>query len=542
VRSGLGEAAPADLLVLPVLFEEQVLGTIELASVQQFNDVHTTFVEQLVETIGVVLNTIIANVRTEELLEQSQRLAQELQVQSVELQRKNAELEETAALLGEQNRNIEIKNREIEMARLGLEEKAEQLALSSQYKSEFLANMSHELRTPLNSLLILAKLLADNPQSNLTDKQIEFARTIHNAGSDLLALINDILDLSKVEAGKMDVHVAPVVLRDICDYVDSTFRPLAEQQNLDLVVRLEEGLPTSVVTDEQRLHQVLKNLLSNALKFTERGTVELVVSRAPSHMLFASQTLNSAGDVIAFSVSDTGIGVPADKLKLIFEAFQQADGTTSRRYGGTGLGLSISREIARLLGGAIAVQSEAGVGSTFTLYVPSTYPFADREAPTAAPVVAKPATQVPVLTDTPAGDVAFASPHVLQGAKVLVVDDDVRNVFALTSALELHGMQVLYADNGADGVRLLQDNPDVDLVLIDVMMPEMDGNETTAAIRQMPQFHDLPIVFLTAKAMPGDRDKSIAAGASDYITKPVDLDRLLTLMHSWLARRDQGDA
>ena len=525
--------------MLPVLFEEQVLGAIELASFERFNEVHTTFVEQLVETIGVVLNTIIANVRTEELLTQSQRLAQELQVQSVELQRKNAELQETAALLGEQNRNIEIKNREIEMARLGLEEKAEQLALSSQYKSEFLANMSHELRTPLNSLLILAKLLADNPQDNLTDKQIEFARTIYNAGSDLLALINDILDLSKVEAGKMDVHAAPVVLRDVCDYVDSTFRPLAEQQGLDLVVHLDDGLPTSVVTDEQRLHQVLKNLLSNALKFTERGSVELSVSRAPSTMLFASQTLNEADDVIAFSVTDTGIGVPADKLKLIFEAFQQADGTTSRRYGGTGLGLSISREIARLLGGAIAVQSEAGQGSTFTLYVPAEYPFGEREltaTTTPVPVSVRPG-QVPVLTDAPAVDVHLDGVDVLTGAKVLVVDDDVRNVFALTSALELHGMRVLYADNGADGIRLLQDNPDVDLVLMDVMMPEMDGNETTAAIRRMPQFAGLPIVFLTAKAMPGDREKSIAAGASDYITKPVDLDRLLGLMTSWLAGR-----
>jgi HAMP domain-containing protein/signal transduction histidine kinase/ActR/RegA family two-component response regulator len=538
LHSGLGEAAPADLLVLPVLFEEQVLGAIELASFQQFNEVHTGFVEQLVETIGVVLNTIIANVRTEELLEQSQRLAQELQVQSVELQRKNAELQETAALLGEQNRNIEVKNREIEMARLGLEEKAEQLALSSQYKSEFLANMSHELRTPLNSLLILAKLLADNPQDNLTEKQIEFARTIHNAGSDLLALINDILDLSKVEAGKMDVHAAPVVLRGICDYVDSTFRPLAEQQGLDLVVQLEEGLPPSIVTDEQRLHQVLKNLLSNALKFTERGSVELSVSRAPAQMLFASPTLNDAVEVIAFSVTDSGIGVPAEKLKLIFEAFQQADGTTSRKYGGTGLGLSISREIARLLGGAIAVQSEAGAGSTFTLYVPADYPFADREVSSSSkPRPAPLPRPVPLLTDRPVTPPSLDGPDVLRGAKVLVVDDDVRNVFALTSALELHGMRVLYADNGADGIRLLQDNADVDLVLMDVMMPDMDGNETTKEMRSTPQFCELPIVFLTAKAMPGDRDKSLAAGASDYITKPVDLDQLLTLMRSWLSTR-----
>ncbi|MCW2608214.1 MAG: hybrid sensor histidine kinase/response regulator, partial [Frankiales bacterium] len=553
VRSGLGNAEPAELVVLPVLFEEQVLGVIELASFRRYEEVHTTFLEQLVETIGVVLNTIIANVRTEELLTQSQRLAQELQEQSVELQRTNAELEDKARLLTEQSSDLETKNREIEMARLGLEEKAEQLALSSQYKSEFLANMSHELRTPLNSLLILAKLLADNPQQNLTDKQIEFARTIHGSGSDLLALINDILDLSKVEAGKMDVNAAPVVLREVAEHVEVTFGPLAEQQGLDLVVEVEPGLPAAVVTDEQRLQQVLKNLLSNALKFTDKGSVRLSVGQAPKDMLFASPTLNDADSVLAFRVTDTGIGVPAEKLRLIFEAFQQADGTTSRKYGGTGLGLSISREIARLLGGAIAVESETGRGSTFTLYVPEAYPFSEtdddallRQVGSTADVVPVQATPRPLpaaaqppamLTSRPA---TLPGPG-LAGLTVLVVDDDVRNVFALTSALELHGMHVLYADNGKDGIRILQEDGAVDLVLMDVMMPDMDGNETTAAIRRMPQFADLPVLFLTAKAMPGDRDKSLAAGATDYITKPVDLDQLLLAMATWTGRVTQHD-
>ncbi len=543
VRSGLGAASPADLFVLPVLFEEQVLGVIELASFSRFDEVHAGFLEQLVETIGVVLNTIIANVRTEELLAQSQRLAQELQVQSVELQRTNAELEDKARLLTEQSSDLEIKNREIEMARLGLEEKAEQLALSSQYKSEFLANMSHELRTPLNSLLILAKLLADNPQNNLTPKQIEFARTIHNAGSDLLSLINDILDLSKVEAGKMDVRPANVVLSEVCDYVESNFGPLADQQGLDLIVELEPGLPEAVVTDEQRLQQVLKNLLSNALKFTEKGSVKLSVHQPPPDMLFATATLNDAETVLAFSVTDTGIGVPSEKLKLIFEAFQQADGTTSRRYGGTGLGLSISREIARLLGGAIAVHSETGQGSTFTLFVPATYPFPMVDGPLSELLgdgTEGALPQIPMLSSSVAGTEAAVVPpggDPLQGATVLVVDDDVRNVFALTSALELHGMQVLYADNGGDGISLLSQRPDIDLVLMDVMMPGMDGNEATERIRRMPPFADLPIVFLTAKAMPGDRDRSLAAGASEYVTKPVDLDRLLAVMRSWLASR-----
>jgi signal transduction histidine kinase/HAMP domain-containing protein/CheY-like chemotaxis protein len=539
VWSGLGVSTPADLFVLPVLFEDHVLGVIEVASFRAFEEMHTGFLERLVETIGVVLNTIIANVRTEELLAQSQRLAQELQVQSGELQRTNAELEEKAQLLTKQSSDLEIKNSQIETARLGVEEKVEQSALSSQYKSEFLANMSHELRTPLNSLLILAKLLADNSQKNLTDKQMEFARTIHNAGSDLLSLINDILDLSKIEAGKMDVRQASVVLDEMCEYVGRTFAPLAELQGLELLVEREDGLPESIVTDEQRLQQVLKNLLSNALKFTEAGSVRLRVHRPPADMLFATPALDEAATVVAFSVTDTGIGVQADKLKLIFEAFQQGDGTTSRRYGGTGLGLSISREIARLLGGAITVTSVIGQGSTFTLFVPALYPYPQDENHVILEDKA-PETQGPPpiltqsrLTHRRATESPESDP--LQGATVLVVDDDVRNVFALTSALEVYGVVVLYADNGEDGIELLSMRPDINLVLMDVMMPGMDGNKTTQQIRKKPEYANLPVVFLTAQAMPGDRERSLVAGASEYVTKPVDLDRLLDVMRFWLA-------
>jgi CheY-like chemotaxis protein len=406
--------------------------------------------------------------------------------------------------------------------------------------------MSHELRTPLNSLLILAKLLADNQQKNLSDKQMEFARTIHNAGSDLLSLINDILDLSKVEAGKMDVRPAPVVLAEVCEYVGSNFGLLAEQQGLELVVELDDGLPVTVVTDEQRLQQVLKNLLSNALKFTEIGSVRLSVHQPPADMRFTSPTLSAAEAVIAFSVIDTGIGVPAEKLEPIFEAFQQADGTTSRRYGGTGLGLSISREIARLLGGAISVSSEADQGSNFTLFIPATYPYpSDGALPVLGDGAERAHPETPMLTQPllphqvehfPAGS------DPLQGATVLVVDDDVRNVFALTSALELHGMQVLYADNGGDGITLLSQRPEIDLVLMDVMMPGMDGNEAIERIRLMPEYAELPVVFLTAQAMPGDRERSLAAGASEYVTKPVDLDHLLAVMRSWLAPRSAETA
>jgi HAMP domain-containing protein/signal transduction histidine kinase/CheY-like chemotaxis protein len=840
VTSGLGESLPVNLMVLPILFEESVLAVLELASLNPFGEVDLSFLDQLSETIGVVLSTIIANNRTEDLLEEQRRLAQELQSQSEELQAQqdelkrsnseleeqakslraseellqtqqeelrqtNEELQEKAQLLAQQNRDIEVKNAEIERARLSLEERAEQLALSSRYKSEFLANMSHELRTPLNSLLILSKLLIDNPEENLTDQQIEFARTINQAGTDLLTLISDILDLSKVEAGKMEINPAPLDLGEVVQGLERSFRPVAEEKGIDFVVDVAEGSPTDAISDEQRVAQILRNLLSNALKFTDKGSVTLGVS--------PSNELDHRGRpyVLAFTVTDTGIGIAHEKLRLIFEAFQQADGTTSRRYGGTGLGLSISREIARLLGGEIRVTSTEGEGSAFTLHLPAVLPptpeireddepfsakelaslgagnvgggepaprpekpeipddrdkvvHGDRVALIVMPdldratsalgtvralgfkglIALRPATgvamaqehrpdvvlfaveagaepeclerlkrdlrtrHIPVLAMAPeemrhdllvrgaaalvsteAGDAELADAlqaaaelggqrvrHVLviddddvearsvaaliggddvhvetaasseealarldeavfdcivldlklpkasgfsllervktderlrnvpviihtgkaltrkeetrlkryaesivikdagsperlldettlalhrpqeslradsrkmleqlrdadaalAGRKVLIVDDDVRNVFALTSALEAHGMEVVYAENGREALTKLEDVPDVDLILMDIMMPELDGYETTMAIRAMPNFERLPIIALTAKAMKGDREKSIAAGASDYITKPVDVDQLVSLMRVWLYR------
>jgi signal transduction histidine kinase/CheY-like chemotaxis protein len=838
VSSGLGEAAPVNIVVMPILFEEQVMAVVELASLTAFTDVNQAFLEQLAETIGVVLNAIIANRRTEELLEQSQSLTQELQAQSEELQaqqeelrRSNAELEdqaqslkaseellqtqqeelqqtneelqEKAQLLSQQNRDIELKNAEIELARKELEDRAAQLALSSRYKSEFLANMSHELRTPLNSLLILSKLLSDNPERNLTDKQIEFAQTINTAGNDLLMLISDILDLSKVEAGKMEVNPTAVMLEDVRSHVGRAFDPVASDKGLGFRVEIDEQLPESFVTDEQRLQQVLRNLLSNAFKFTESGEVALKMERA------------EAPYAVAFTVTDTGIGIAPDKLRLIFEAFQQADGTTSRRFGGTGLGLSISREIARLLGGEIRVASTPEEGSSFSLLLPAHFTpqpaFEDPEAPAAPSSLPAPGRLTGALPDEPGtdaelpatevdelgddrgilaqgdrialvladdrvfasgaldaaraagfkalgalhGHIAMALAHeygpdaavlagpesaalldqlkrhprtrhvpvhvigdaaqrgealragaaghteapaapevlaqaftdlaafldrpvrrllvvdddetarnavgelvggddvevtavgtsedalaeldkgsfdcivldlklpkmtgfdllerlksddalrdvpviihtgkaltrrdetrlkryaesiivkdagsperlldetslflhrpesalpvenrrmleqlhqadeVLQGKKVLIVDDDVRNVFALTSALEARGMAIVFAENGREGIARLQENPDTALVLMDIMMPEMDGYETTRAIRAMPEHARLPIISLTAKAMKGDREKSVAAGASDYITKPVDMEQLMSLMRVWLYR------
>ncbi|MGQ0482135.1 MAG: ATP-binding protein, partial [Pseudonocardia sp.] len=538
VRSGVGASAAGTVVVLPVLFEGDALGVLEFGSLEAFSELHMTFLERLVGAIGVAINTIQANSRTEVLLTQSQRLTLELQEQSGQLQRTNAELEEKAELLSEQNRNIEIKNMEIDAARRGVEEKAQQLALASQYKSEFLANMSHELRTPLNSMLLLSRLLADNQDDNLEPKQREFAETIHNAGTDLLVLINDILDLSKIEAGRVDLNRTMVDLGDIRRYVEQSFRPHAEAKQLTLTVHVDPDLG-SIVTDSQRLQQILRNLLSNAIKFTSSGSVDLAITSVSPGSVQASSALAGIDDIIAFRVSDTGIGISEEKLAMIFEAFQQADGTTSRRFGGTGLGLSISKELARLLGGAIEVASEVGAGSTFTLYLPVRTATQAEPAPAhvdavAEPEPAAPPADIPIIR--PRSGTSRYVDTSLRGTTVLIVDDDVRNVFALTSALEMHGMTVLYADNGIEGIQLLTEHPDVDIVLMDAMMPELDGNETTRRMRQLPRGAGLPIVFLTAKAMPGDREASFAAGASDYITKPVDLTQLLTVMSSWVVR------
>ncbi|WP_203676450.1 HAMP domain-containing protein, partial [Actinoplanes siamensis] len=681
VSSSLGSAAPLQVVVVPILVEDQALGVIELAGMAPFTQVHHDFLDQLMETIGVNVNTMVANARTDVLLTESQRLAaelqarsEELQARSEELQRSNAELEDKASLLARQNRDIETKNSEIEQARQELEARAQQLALASKYKSEFLANMSHELRTPLNSLLILAQLLAQNPTRNLTTKQVEYATVIHSAGTDLLQLINDILDLSKVEAGKMDIAPEPFELRNLLDYVEATFRPLTTSRGLDFEVSTAADVPLGLFTDEQRLRQVLRNLLSNAVKFTDHGSVRLRIELARRDEL--SPALAEQETVIAFRVTDTGIGIAEQQLTAIFDAFQQADGTTSRRYGGTGLGLSISREIAWLLGGEISARSVLGRGSTFTLYMPvqritgpvpvvaaapadpgpQPSPFAEPDAPrrllvveshaeglltliargaaaavaetqgladvvTAVdpdaaigelraqrfhvvvldltmpadngpnflkalhdeadlrglPVLVFRTRQAPLSNDTLLQALAQTRPleslsslddlreritlHLsteagqpvvppptpvdtiadisgvaqnLGGRKVLVVDDDARNVFALTNILELHGMEVVYAENGRKGIEVLAQHDDIDLILMDVMMPEMDGYAATAAIRAMPKYADLPIIAVTAKAMHGDREKSLSSGASDYVTKPVDAEDLLTCIERWL--------
>jgi CheY-like chemotaxis protein len=403
-----------------------------------------------------------------------------------------------------------------------------------------MANMSHELRTPLNSALVLAKLLADNLDGNLSDKQIEFARTIYSAGSDLLQLINDILDLAKVEAGRMEPSLSDVAMSAVVNYVKTLCEPLAAEKALHFTVQLDPALPAILCTDEQRLQQILRNLMSNAVKFTDEGGVALRI-RPASAAEVEGEALRRAPTRVAFEVEDTGIGIPADKLSVIFEAFQQADGTTSRRYGGTGLGLSISRQLTRLLGGELTVRSEPGVGSVFTLYLPevaepsppvvpdSTAQDTLREA-LIPPELVSAARSLPQLRPHPARE---ATPR-FHGEKILIVDDDLRNVFALSSLLEAHDLHVVFADNGVAGVRALERNEDIALVLMDVMMPELDGNATIAAIRNLSRYADLPIIAVTAKAMKEDRAKSLASGANDYVTKPVDTDLLLRLIHTHL--------
>jgi len=814
VVTGLSETRPRNILVLPVVFEGECKGVLELASVECFSPSHQAFLDQLTESIGIVINTIKANMRTEDLLTQSQSLAKQLQSRGEELQQTNEELQDKAKLLAQRNQEVERKNNEVEQARQALEDKAIQLARTSKYKSEFLANMSHELRTPLNSLLILSDQLCQNRDGNLTGRQVEFAKTIHSSGNDLLTLINDILDLSKIESGTVNVDVSELRFDDLRHYVERTFRHVGESKNVEFLLRVDPRLPKSMVTDAKRLQQILKNLLSNAFKFTHEGQVTLSMEPVKSGWTSDNEDLNRAIEAVAFHVTDTGIGISNEKQQIIFEAFQQADGSTSRKYGGTGLGLAISRELSKLLGGEIRLESTPGRGSSFTLYLPLTYtpsrlyrrvtpagtgelaPSENGQVFDNAKVLAQQAPEPTLLANEAMddrdniqpgdtvlliveNDLAFArflleaareqgckalvtsqgaaalalardympdavtldivlpdmegwrvmdrlkhdlatrhipicvvstedarerafsagalsfltkpiqskdvldeglrnllalikrpcrralvvsadaaerndicqaiagedlivsahdpselkevlqevdclivdartqaaiadiaeavqsrrhgsarlpvlvladakreleralhncegitlrhvhtrerlvdlaafflhrrvtrlpakqhrmleemhqSDAVLKGRKVLVVDDDIRNIFALTSVLEEHDMCVISAGNGRDALRIMATEAPIDLVLMDIMMPEMDGMATMREARKLPSCRDLPIIAVTAKAMKGDRERCIEAGAWDYLSKPVDPHHMLAVMRSWLYR------
>jgi HAMP domain-containing protein/signal transduction histidine kinase/DNA-binding response OmpR family regulator len=530
IRSGLFQSVPRSIIVLPILFEDRVKAVIELASLRVFTASHLAFLDQLTSSIGIVLNSIEATMQTEGLLKQSQQLATELQTQQTELQQTNEQLAQKAQQLAEQNVEVERKNQEIEQARRAVEEKAKELALTSKYKSEFLANMSHELRTPLNSILVLGQQLADNPDKNLTTKQVEFARTIHGAGTDLLNLITDILDLSKIESGTVSVQAEEVFFASLLDMIARPFRHEAENRRLNFEVKMDPNLTRSLVTDSKRLQQVLKNLLSNAFKFTEKGGVRLSVFAAETGWSDGHPVLGRSASVVAFEVTDTGIGIPPEKQRIIFEAFQQADAGTSRKYGGTGLGLAISRELAGLLGGEIQLRSTPDEGSTFTLYLPQTYVGPSTGAASAD-------AKASVMTTTPGQlATAVASKRAIEqisvkddrenlqpdDATLLIVEDDPYFATVLCDLAREKGFKVLVATRGAEALVLAQEfHPTA--VSLDVFLPDMLGWTVLNHLKQDPRTRHIPIQMLT---LDEDRQHGLARGAFSYVTKPATPEQL----------------
>ena len=559
ISSGLTEVAPMDILVLPIIFEGQVRGVVELASVERFNPTHQAFLDQLTESIGIVINTIEANMRTEDLLTQSQSLAQELQSRQEELQQTNEELQEKAHLLVQQNDEVERKNQEVEQARQALEEKAKQLSLTSKYKSEFLANMSHELRTPLNSLLILSDQLCKNSEGNLTAKQVEFSKTIHSSGNDLLMLINDILDLSKIESGTVVVDVNELRLSDLQMYVERTFRHVAEAKNVDFLITTGLQLPVSMVTDVKRLQQILKNLLSNAFKFTHQGHVALSIEEAFTGWSPDHEELNRAQQVLAFSVTDTGIGISADKQQIIFEAFQQADGSTSRKYGGTGLGLAISRELSRLLGGEIRLSSAPGEGSSFVLYLPLTYssPRGARKPGGSAEQRMEPVQPVqpvsrlgfekapPAFEDStlsldspaPANEAADDRHNIQPGDFVLlIVENDLAFASFLLDAARAKGFKGLVTSLGAGALTLAAEfKPSA--ITLDMHLPDMEGWRVLERVKQDFSVRHIPVCVISTD---DSQERAYRSGAMAFIAKPIPskevLDEMLDQLHRYVSR------
>ncbi len=539
IRSGLFKAVPRNVIVLPVLFEDRVKAVIELASLSTFTASHLAFLEQLTSSIGIVLNSIEATMQTEGLLKQSQQLAAELQAQQKELQQTNEQLAQKAQQLAEQNSEVERKNQEIEQARRALEEKARELALTSKYKSEFLANMSHELRTPLNSILVLGQQLADNPEGSLTARQVEFARTIHAAGTDLLNLISDILDLSKIESGTVTVEAEEILFRSLLETVSRPFRLEAENRKLYFEASADPKLGRSLVTDSRRLQQVLKNLLSNAFKFTEQGGVRLTVSKVASGWSADHPILCGAGSVVAFTVADTGIGIPAEKQRIIFEAFQQADAGTSRKYGGTGLGLAISRELASLLGGEIQLKSVPGQGSTFTLYLPQTYVGAATPAISKERSTAKAAAEFLPAVSIAEQDARIEDDrdNLSEGdAVLLIVEDDPHYVRVVTDLSHDVAFKVLIATTGAEALSLAEEYSPT-AISLDVFLPDMLGWTVLNHLKQNPRTRHIPVQMLT---LDEDRHHGLSRGAFSFITKPAtrdELDSALTRIREFSTRK-----
>lgn len=577
IGTGLGETPPKQIVILPVIFEDESIAVIELATMKEYDEQQLELVKQIADSFGLTVNSILGRMEIVRLLNESRAMTEELQVQSEELQTQSEELQtqseelqmQTDALtainkqLEERTKDAETKSRDLEKAKKELEEIAEQLRLNSNYKSEFLANMSHELRTPLNSILILSEMLVENGSNNLSDEETEFAKVIHSSGEDLLSLINDILDLSKVEAGKIDVLFGEVNLSELPTQMDQLFSPVAKRKNIEFNINKSDAIPEVFYTDAKKFQQILKNLLSNAFKFTEQGSVSLNINRLhDQHVTSCMQ--NISPDWLEVSVTDTGIGIPEDKHQLIFETFQQADGATVRKYGGSGLGLSICREFSKLLGAKITLESEEGKGSTFTLIIPSLpngigeeeqmkLSYAEISAASAADyddieeleeleaMEASRFEEQPVEEQEEEKELAALSPQneleVFQNKRVLIVDDDNRNIYALKRVLENRGMETLVAKDGLECLDIMKEDHNIDVVLMDIMMPNMDGYETMSIIRNEMKLTDLPIIALTAKAMKNDRDKSLEAGASDYISKPLNLEQLFSVLRVWLVSK-----
>lgn len=530
IESGLGDAEPSNLLVAPAMFEGKVLAVIEMGMFKPLDEQKVQLLEQFLQLLGNAMNSIFHKMEIQQLYRDSQALNEELQVQSEELQSQTEELQAQTEELQMHAKETQILNERLEAKRLAaehtaieLEKYAEQVEQSSRYKSQFLANMSHELRTPLNSMLILSQILTENRQGNLSDEEENYASVIHKSGSELLNLINDILDLSKVEAGKMQVEMDMVNLTELPEIMNDYFAKSAESKQLSFDIEVQHDVPDTIYSDGMRLHQILRNLISNAIKFTDKGTVKLTIGTVDS---LISQEYSYSGQMITFMVDDTGIGISEENLKPIFEAFRQGDGATARRFGGTGLGLSISLQLANLLGGHISVESREGKGSRFTLYLPSQPEASQNENLFIVPEVAATIERTSrwninslLEDDFEEWDQTLQ----LEGRTALLVDDDIRNVYGLTNALEKVKMKVLTAQNGYECLEIIEMEKDIDVVLLDIMMPEMDGYETLKRIRENQELASLPVIMLTAKAMKEDKDKCLAAGANGYMNKPVQL-------------------
>ncbi|GGO00567.1 ATP-binding protein [Saccharibacillus kuerlensis] len=528
ITSGLGEAAPRSLFIVPVQFEQRVEAVVEFASLTTFTPVQRRLVEQLMNTLGIAINAVTGRMQVDSLLRDSQLSAEELQSQTEELQAQSEELRTQQETLRTANRELEKTNLQVEEKNRLLEVVQQELIRSAQFQTEFLANMSHELRTPLNSILILSQILSEKDNETLTQQEKEYAATIYRSGHDLLGLIDDILDLAKAEAGKMEVTAEPYNLTELSQSMKGLFDEIARKKGIRFDTIFEPDTLELLWTDGRRLEQIVKNLLSNAIKFTTQGSVTLRIASAD----LPNSSNGEAG--VKIEVADTGIGISDDKKDLIFEAFLQADGATERRYGGTGLGLSICREFSRLLGGSIGLESASGHGSVFTLYLPSDLRHVhqpDAEATTALP---EPSTSLASNLHLPREQ--EGDRKLFEGRRLLLVDDDARNIYAISVALESKGAEVGIAENGREALDVLERDPAYDLVLMDIMMPLMDGYETMKAIRAKPEFGALPIIVLTAKAMKDEREMCLEAGASDYISKPLNIEKLFSLMRVWLAR------